>query len=337
MRKTLKKLGCITTISILCSITMFGCGNSKKDVATDDVATTEETEETEFEYPTKKAPLVEISTEDPTNGDIHYRTPDNFTVRNDDVTYGEVTTVQYYSTTVGKDRDVSIVLPPNYSTDKEYPVLYLFHGLGQDNTQWIKDGKADVIVGNMLANGECEEMILVIPNCRARENDAGSPADEYSDSNFMAFETFYFEFLNDLKPYIEKNYSVKTGRENTALAGFSRGGLISLRLGFCQQDMFGYIASFNVPADLFWYYTEYDYPSPDYVTEETFTLKDEYKDNTFIAIVGGKSDDVVSGPDYYHFLLEEQEIPHFFCMYAGGHTMGVADKGFYHFVKELFK
>ncbi len=179
-------------------------------------------------------------------------------------------------------------------------------------------------------------MIIVAPNCRARENDAGNPSDENSDDNFGAFDRFYFEFLTDLKPFIESNYPVKTGRENTALAGFSRGGLISLRLGFANQDMFGYIGSFNVPADLSNYYIDL-YDTDAYISYEHLVLADEYKDNTFIAIVGGKSDPIVSGPETYHSLLEEYGVEHFFCMYAGGHTFSVADKGFYYFAKELFK
>ena len=333
MRKTLKKLGCITTAAMLCISCLSGCGNKSSENETD---TTESTSEAEIEYPTKKAPVVQIDTSDPTDGDIHFRVPDNFNVRNEDTDYGEVITVQYYSTTVGKDRDVSIILPPGYDESKEYPVLYLFHGLGQDNTQWIKDGKADTIIGNMLASGECEEMIIVAPNCRARENDAGNPSDEYSESNFAAFDNFYFEFLTDLKPFIESNYPVKTGRENTALAGFSRGGLISLRLGFGNQDMFGYIGSFNVPADLNNYYIDI-YDTDDYISYEHLVLQEEYKDSTYVCLAGGKSDDVVSCPEVYHICMEEYGVSHFFCMYAGGHTFAVADKGFYHFAKELFK
>lgn len=326
--KTFKKHLYLIIILLLSMTFMIACESNDES--------SDSTENSQVEYPTKKKPTINLEDVDPYDGDINFRVDSKVMLRNEETTYGTVETVQYYSSTVGKNRDVSIVFPPNYSEDKEYPVLYVFHGLGQDNTQWIRDGKVDVITGNMLAAGECEEMIIVAPNCRARENDAGNPPDENSDSNFGAFDNFYFEFLTDLKPFIEANYPVKTGRENTALAGFSRGGLISLRLGFGNQDMFGYIGSFNVPADISNYYIDI-YDTDAYISYEHLILADEYKDNTYIAIVGGKSDPIVSGPETYHSILEEYGVKHFFCMYAGGHTFSVADKGFYHFAKELFK
>jgi len=328
MNLTLKKF-LISITLILCLAASFTACNSDSDTDTTE-------NKNNFEYPTKERPTVNLDNADPYDGDLFFRAPSDITYEKDGVDYGTIEVVQYPSTTVGKDREVSIIFPPNYTTDKEYPVLYVFHGLGQDNTQWINDGKVDKIIGNMLASGECEEMIIVSPNCRARENDAGNPADEYSDSNFGAFDNFYFEFLTDLKPFIESNYPVKTGRENTALAGFSRGGLISLRLGFGNQDMFGYIAAFNVPADIDNYYIDL-YDTDAYISYEHLVLAEEYKDNTYIAIAGGKNDDVVSGPATYHSLLEESGIEHFYCQYAGGHSFSVADKGFYHFAKELFK
>ncbi len=147
MKKTLKKLCCLSLIALLSSACMLACSKKSEEA--------ESTESTEFEYPTREKPTIDKTNIDPYDGDINFRVPSDITLRNAETTYGTVETVQYYSTTVGKNRDVSIIFPPNYSADKEYPVLYVFHGLGQDNTQWIKDGKVDVITGNMLASGEC--------------------------------------------------------------------------------------------------------------------------------------------------------------------------------------
>lgn len=273
---------------------------------------------------------------DMTDGDVYYKTPENITERRSDATYGTVETVTYYSTTVGKDRSVTIVLPPNYTDDKKYPVVYLCHGLGQDNTQWTYE-KADVIIGNLIADGEAKEMILVLPNCRARKNDEGNPPDAFSINNYLAFDNFYNDFKNDLKPFIESNYSVKTGRENTAIAGFSMGGRVALHLGLGMQDIFGYVAAF-CPAPGIFKYTMNNVTEEGLFTRESFKVNDEYKGRTLVTIVAGKSDMVVfDHPECYHNQLEANGTEHIWYKLSGGHDFNVTGKGFYNFAKELFK
>ena len=130
----------------------------------------------------------------PEDGDTYYPSPAGYTTQQKDVTYGEVKTLFYDSTTTGKQRRLKVVLPPNYSEEKQYPVMYLLHGLGQDDTDWI-NAKAPTIIGNMIHNGTAKEMILVLPNCRARANDAANPSDAFSLSNYQAFDNF----INDLR------------------------------------------------------------------------------------------------------------------------------------------
>lgn len=268
---------------------------------------------------------------------IYHNIPADFNLRKSGTAYGEVETVRYYSTTTGKDRNVTIALPPNYTKDKKYPVVYLCHGLGQDNMQWTADGKADIILGNLVSCGGAEEMILVMPNCRARENDAGNPPDEFTINNYRAFDNFYYDFKDNLKPFIESNYSVKTGRENTAIGGFSMGGRAALHLGFGMQDTFGYIAAF-CPAPGIFGYTMNGVTEQGLFAKEEFRIKEVYRENTLVMIVAGDSDTVVfDNPEIYHRELEHNASEHIWYQLSGGHDFNVTGKGFYNFARELFK
>lgn len=262
--------------------------------------------------------------------------PGDYNVKKPEVAYGEVKTEMFYSSTVGKEREVTIALPPNYTEEKQYPVVYLCHGLGQDNHQWEWEGKVDAVLGNLLAAGEAEEMIFVLANCRARMDDAGNPKDEFSHSNFQAFNNFYNEFTADLQPYIEKKYSVKTGRENTAIVGFSMGGRTALYLGLGMQDKFGYIGAF-CPAPGEFSYTRNGLTEPGLFEREDFKVKDEYKGQTVVMITAG-DDDVVVGehPYSYHEQLDVNGTEHIWFTLPGGHDFNVVGKSFYHFVKAIF-
>ncbi len=269
--------------------------------------------------------------------DITYRNvPEDFRDKKEGIAYGEVKTICYYSTTVGKDREVTIALPPNYSEDKKYPVVYLCHGLGQDNNQWNYEGKVDIILGNLLNKDEAKEMIFVMPNCRARMNDEGNPADEFSHANFQAFNNFYNEFSTDLQPYIEKNYAVKTGRENTAIAGFSMGGRAALHLGLGMQEKFGYVGAF-CPAPGQFTYTRNGLTEPGLFERKDFKVKDEFIGQTTIMITAGESDSVVGEHPYsYHEQLEKNGTDHIWYTLPGGHDFNVVGRSFYNFVKKLF-
>lgn len=270
------------------------------------------------------------------DGDAIYEFPQDYCTKQEGVEYGMVETASYYSTTVGKERRVTIALPPGYGAGKKYPVLYLCHGLGQDDRQWIDDGHADIILGNLLAAGGCEEMMLVMPNCRARENDAENPPDAFSLDNYRAFDNFLYDFQDDLKPFIESRYPVLTGRENTAVAGFSMGGREALYLGLKMQDTFGYIAA-CCPAPGVLEYEFHDVHEAGLFTEETLAVEEPYRGKTKILIAAGKEDNVVGVyPETYHRILEKNGVAHSWYKLSGGHDFQVVGKAYYNFLKELF-
>ena len=273
--------------------------------------------------------------DDPTDGDVYYTTPSDYRALQDNVTYGEMKTLTYYSTTTEKDRKLAVVLPPNYTTEKQYPVCYLLHGLGQDHTDWL-NANARIIIGNMFAAGTAREMILVLPNCRARANDAANPSDVFSLSNYQAFDNFINDLRDNVMPFIKENFSIKEGRENTAIAGFSMGGRTALYIGLSMQETFGYTGGF-CPAPGLFAYSANGVKEDGLFTQETFKLNDEYADNTLVMIVAGKSDTMVGGyPASYHNALEANGSKHIWYRKAGGHDLNVMDNSLYNFAKLIF-
>lgn len=271
---------------------------------------------------------------DPYDGDVAYPVSFAYTEKNSDVTYGKVKIDTYFSTTTNKNRKCAVVLPPNYDKNKKYPVCYLLHGLGQDHTDWL-NANAPVIIGNMIAEKTAKEMILVLPNCRARANDT-YVGDAFSLDNYRAFDNFINDLRDNLMPYIKENYSVAEGRENTAIAGFSMGGRTALYIGLSMQDTFGYIGGFCPAPGLFAY--EMNGIAEDGLFKaDTFKLNDEYADNTLLMIVAAKSDTVVFDiPETYHNALVNNNTKHIWYKTTSGHDATVMDHGFYNFAKRLF-
>lgn len=261
--------------------------------------------------------------------------PENFDKKQDGVTYGEVQRLEYYSTTTEKNRKVNIILPAGYTEEKTYPVLYLLHGIGGDQNEWLNGGNPDAIVGNLTAQGLAKEMIIVIPNCRARANDAATS--DFNLEHYAAFDNFINDLRDNLMPYVAENYSVATGRENTAIAGLSMGGRESLNIGLHMPDTFGYIAAFSPGYGVF-AYSANGVSEPGLFTEDTFLLPDEFKNNTLLMINNGISEggeNAIGGT--CHKALIKNEIPHIFYVTEGGHDFQVWKHGLYNFALQIFQ
>ena len=167
-----------------------------------------------------------------------------FDVLRDSIAHGKIDTITYKSKTVDTLRRTLIYTPPGYSKKNKYPVLYLLHGIGGDEKEWLNGGKPQVILDNLYAQGKIEPMIVVMPNGRAMKNDRAGGNIMASDK-VQAFATFEKDLLNDLIPFIEKKYSVFTDREHRAIAGLSMGGGQSLNFGLGNLDKFAWIGGFS--------------------------------------------------------------------------------------------
>lgn len=272
---------------------------------------------------------------------------------------GVVEDITYDSTAITEGqivkRKAKVVLPKGYTTDKKYPVVYMNHGIFGNETSLFGDG-TQYVVWNAIANGDAEEMIVVFPNGCA--NETGQPYYENENGFNLKHYAAYDNFTNDLSqclmPYINSHYSTLTGRENTAICGFSMGGRVSLQIGFQKQEEFGYVGGF-CPAFGIFKYTNNGVTEPGFFTEDVskdpdmqpFTLKQEYMNNTLVLIAAGPNDSVVrTEPKRYHNALEKNQVPHIYyetmggdskSKGGGGHEAPVYQHGAYNFLKRIFK
>lgn len=155
---------------------------------------------------------------------------------------GKVELFEYQSESVGTTRKANVYLPPKYDPKKKYSVLYLLHGIGGDEWEWVNDGGVpNIIMDNLYAEGKVEPMIVVMPNGRAQKDDSRNGG----MGSFMAFGAFDKDLIGSLIPAIEKKYSVYTDKKHRAIAGLSMGGGQSLNFGLGNMDVFAYVGGFS--------------------------------------------------------------------------------------------
>ena len=172
-----------------------------------------------------------------------------------DVPHGQVREVWYNSKVTGHWRHALVYLPPNYDTQtkQRYPVLYLQHGGGEDETGWIRQGRANFILDNLLAEGKCKPMIVVMAYGYARRAGqtapvlTGPPAGSPDRMRAMQEMTSTFEddVTQALIPFIDKTYRTIPDRDHRAMAGLSMGGMQTFQITLKHLDLFSYIGGFS--------------------------------------------------------------------------------------------
>lgn len=264
--------------------------------------------------------------------DDNFSTPPEFDTEISDRKYGLTQTISYYSTTTENLRNANVILPPHYNKNKAYPVLYLLHGIGGDENEWF-GGKPNEIISNLTAEGKVKEMIIVIPNIRARHKDVTTPPDFFSIEHFHEFDNFLNDLRDNLMPWIENEYSVLNHRDNRAVAGLSMGGRSALHVGINLIDKFSYIGAFTPAIGVLPYHTE-----AGLFTQSTLTIPDKYKENTLIMIVKGDKDGVVGDcPEEYSKTLTKNGVPHIYYVTPGGHDFDVWKNSLYNFTRRIFQ
>lgn len=270
------------------------------------------------------------------NGDIEERCPIKYDTKRNDVSYGEFTHATYYSETCGMERGYSILLPADYSEDKEYPVLYLLHGIFGDEYSFSNDGnnKIKEIVGNMAADGIIEETIVVCPNMYAATDPDQKPA--FDSESVLPYDNFINDLVNDLMPHIEKEYSVLTGRDNTYLAGFSMGGRETIFITLQRPELFGYVCAISAAPGIV--------PAQDnfmkhdgQISESEMRFADgAIEPNVFIICCGTRDSVVGTFPKQYHELLETNGSDHIWYEINGAdHDNTAIKSGLYNLFKQI--
>lgn len=209
--------------------------------------------------------------------------PYGFADASENVEKGKMEEFTYVSKTTNKTHKVLVQLPANYSQEKQYPVLYLFHGENDTESIW-SDMAADQIIDNAVTFKAAEDMIVVMPNISSDK-----------DEDVMK------DFADVLKPEVEAKYSVAKERHNTAVAGYGLGGRIALNIGLSLPEQVAYTGAFAPVEGLL----PYD-GGNGYFNNTSFRIDEKYKDVTFLMIQKGKSDDVAGeAPDSYHKTLTD--------------------------------
>lgn len=251
--------------------------------------------------------------------------PAGFDVLQKSIPHGKIDTVVYTSKTVGTERTTLVYTPPGYSTEKNYPVLYLLHGIGGDEFEWLNGGHPEIILDNLYAEGKVEPMIVVLPNGRAMKDDSAT-GNVYGADKVEAFATFENDLLNDLIPFIENKYPVIADREHRAIGGLSMGGGQSLNFGLGNLDVFAWVGGFSSapntkqPAELV--------PNPDETKKQLSLL--------FISC--GDKDGLFSFSKRTHDYMSENDIPHYYYVIPDGqHDFNVWKDSLYNYAQLLFK
>lgn len=249
--------------------------------------------------------------------------PGGFDRKRDGIDRGKLETVEYESTTVGIQRKARVYTPPGFDKDKKYPVLYLLHGIGGDENEWVRGGSIDVILDNLYADRKAVPMIVVLPNGRAAKDvTARDPIPKQSPA-FAAFEK---DLLTDLIPFIEKRYPVKADRESRALAGLSMGGGQALNFGLNHLDTFAYVGGFSSAPN---------------TRRPAALIRDHAgaaRKLRLLYVACGDRDGLFRISQDVHRMLDENKVPHVYRVIAGGrHDFKVWRSDLYHFARLLFR
>ncbi|ORX43371.1 alpha/beta-hydrolase [Piromyces finnis] len=253
----------------------------------------------------------------------------------DGVTYPTAQKVYYYSNTTKSERPLNIILPVNYSEDKKYPVVYFLHGIFCNEDTMLEDQYATIqIPTNLLNEGKTKEFIMVLPNTYAPQ-DGNAVEASFAQEYFDGYDNFINDLTENIMPYIESTYSVATGRDNTAICGFSMGGRNSLYIGYKRPDLFGYVGAFS-PAPGVTPGTDFSGYHKGLFTEDEFRT-----DNTpYVTLIScGTNDSVVQQfPKSYHEILTRNNQEHIWFEVPGADHDGPAvNAGLYNFLSTVFE
>ncbi len=257
----------------------------------------------------------------PDDKQVYPEPPAGFRAKREGIAQGKLEMIEYDSKTVGTRRKMNVYTPPGYSAEKKYPVLYLLHGIGGDETEWQRFATPGVLLDNLIADGKAVPMIIVMPNGRAQKNDRAGGDAFRSAPAFAAFEQ---DLLKDVIPTIESRYSVQADREHRALAGLSMGGGQSLNFGLTHLDTFGWVGGFSSAPNT--------KPTTELVPDPAATRKLK-----LLWLSCGNKDGLIGISQRMHKYLKEKEIPHIWNVDSHGHDPTHWANNLYHFAQKIFQ
>ncbi|MEO5819027.1 MAG: alpha/beta hydrolase-fold protein [Vicinamibacteraceae bacterium] len=240
------------------------------------------------------------------------------------IPHGKLELIEYDSKTVGTRRKMNVYTPPGYSTEKKYPVVYLLHGIGGDETEWIRFAHPTELFDNLIADGKIVPFVAVFPNGRAQKDDHLKPG-ENAFATGPAFAVFERDLLDDVIPAIEGRYSVKTDRESRAIAGLSMGGGQTLNFGLTHLDRFAWIGGFSSAPNT---------KPPAELIPDPAALKRQAK---LVFLSCGNKDGLMEISQGMHAYLKQHDVPHVWHVDGHAHDPAHWRSALTGFVQRLFR
>ncbi len=247
-----------------------------------------------------------------------------FDAKRDKIDRGKAETVEYESKSIDVKRKAVIYTPPGYDPKgkTKYPVLYLLHGIGDDETGWTKQGAADRIFDNLLADKKMVPMVVVMPNGRAHKTLTAK--DDWGKQG-PAFAAFEDDLMKDLIPFVEKTYAVTADADHRAIAGLSMGGGQTLNFGLGHPDAFAWVGAFAAA------------PNTKPMKELLKTAEADAKKRKLLWVSCGDEDFILEVSKKAHAALTDAKVPHYWHLGKGKHEWKVWKDDLYRLSQLLFQ
>ena len=231
-----------------------------------------------------------------------------------DVPHGSLHSMWYHSDGIGKDRRLNVYTPAGYetSTYRRYPVLYLLHGSGGDENEWVGFGRACQILDNLIAQGKAEPMIIVMPNGHAEMQAAPgeSSLGYYKPFHFKDPEQKYVKNFMEIVNFVDSNYRTIAEKKGRAIAGLSMGGGHAINISRMYRNKFDYVGVFSSGI-------RENAEDPEY--KQSFI--DQKNDGVALYWIGcGNQDFVQSASNALKAMLDEVGQPYTYRESEGGHV-----------------
>lgn len=292
---------------------------------------------------TTSAPVVTTTVTTP-NGDsymkkmaadIHTHEEPSSTEKKSDVDYGTIEKKTYFSKDAQREKNLNILLPPGYDSSQKYPVMYVFHGIfGSEDSMLDDSMKIQTILGNLVASGEAEKMIIVFPQMFTTKENI-FPA--FTNESSRAYDAIREDLENSIMPFMKENYPIKEGRENTAVTGFSMGGREALYVGVTRPQLYGYVGGVCPAPGIF--------PTVDgNMTHEGCMSPSEFcfgsAPSPYVLMITCTRFDGTVGdaPDSYHDALTNNGVEHIWHQLTDGDHGAISVRAhMYNFLRYAFK
>ena len=231
---------------------------------------------------------------------------------------------------LGGERKYAIYLPPDYEfSNRSYPVLYLLHGSGDDQTGWIQFGEVLHIADKAIKEGKATPMIIVMPDANTgKRGYFNGPKGDWN------YEDFFFE---ELMPYVERTYRIKSEKRYRAVAGLSMGGGGTFIYALHRPDLFSSACPLSASvgplkledtqayinrrggeqatdSELEAYFNKYS------ALQQVRNMPDDQKEEVRWYIDCGDDDFLYEGNSLVHIEMRKRDIPHQYRVREGGHT-----------------